>query len=175
MLLLRLSSPTRKEASSHAFLAGLVGGHFVFGRGIQSSVNQQIVVYVFARAVLALAKLAVLGEGGGGGGVPLQQRGQELPSTTTLLTPPSGGWGSSSSNTTNLLKIHLSQNAWPVFASLSWATIMWMFRWYPQTIQPSLRSSMKYMYVISFYFDSFFFMLIFFILVFSFFLSFHTD
>ena len=39
-------------------------------------------------------------------------------------------------------------NAWPVFASLSWAAVMWIFRWYPATIQPSLRSSMQYMYVI---------------------------
>ncbi len=87
----------------------------VFGRGIQSSVNQQIVIYVFARAMLALAKLSVQrrSEGGVGMGRDLREKVQ--------------------------------RNAWPVFASLSWAMVMWLFRWYPETIQPSLRSSMKYM------------------------------
>ncbi|RPB02301.1 peroxisomal membrane protein 4 [Choiromyces venosus 120613-1] len=56
LLLRRLSS---KERSSDAFFAGLVGGYLVFGRGEQGNVNQQIVIYVFARVVLALAKLSV--------------------------------------------------------------------------------------------------------------------
>ncbi len=116
ILTLRSISSTRKEESSHAFLAGLVGGYLVFGRGIQSSVNQQIVIYVFARAVLSMAKLMM----------------QIHHSTGTVAQ----------------YKTTVSKNAWPVFAGLSWATIMWMFRWHPQTIQPSLRSSMKYMYVI---------------------------
>ena len=64
MLFLRTTSPTGKEAAAHTFLAGLVGGYTVFGRGIQSSVNQQIVIYVFARAILALAKLTVKEERG---------------------------------------------------------------------------------------------------------------
>lgn len=116
MLTLRSISPTRKEESSHAFLAGLVGGYLVFGRGIQSSVNQQIVIYVFARAVLSMAKLMM-----------------QIHHSTGMVAQ---------------FKSTISKNAWPVFAGLSWATIMWMFRWHPQTIQPSLRSSMKYMYVI---------------------------
>ncbi|RKP08428.1 peroxisomal membrane protein 4-like protein [Thamnocephalis sphaerospora] len=44
-----------KELSAHSFLAGLVGGYFVFGKN--TSVNKQIVLYVFARVVLAVAKL----------------------------------------------------------------------------------------------------------------------
>ena len=113
MLLLRAASPSGKEASSHTFLAGLVGGYVVFGRSMHSSVNQQIVIYVFARVVLALAKLAVRE----GSGISQEAR-------TRITT-----------------------NAWPVFASLSWAFVMWIFRWHPETIQPSLRSSMRYMYV----------------------------
>ena len=95
-----------------------MGGYYVFGRGIQSSVNQQIVIYVFARVVLALAKLAVQKRREGGFlGV---------------------GWE---------MREKVTGNAWPVFASLSWAGVMWVFRWYPETLQPSLRSSMKYMWV----------------------------
>ncbi len=115
MLLLRHTSPDGKEASPHTFLAGLIGGYAVFGRGIQSSVNQQIVIYVFARVVLAMAKLAV-------------QRKSE------------GGIGLSPA-----IKAKVTGNAWPVFAALSWGMVMWVFRWHPDTIQPSMRSSMKYM------------------------------
>lgn len=115
MLVLRSTSPSGKEASSHTFLAGLLGGYIVFGRSVrkQSSVNQQIVIYVFARVVLGLAKMAV-------------QKGAGM---------------------SEEVRTQVSSNAWPVFASLSWAFVMWIYRWHPDTIQPSLRSSMKYMYV----------------------------
>ena len=52
------SSNNDKERSLDSFVAGLVGGYYVFGRS-KSSVNQQIVIYVFARVVLALAALAI--------------------------------------------------------------------------------------------------------------------
>lgn len=127
MLVLRYSSPAQKERHYDTFLAGLVGGYAVFGRGIQSSVNQQIVIYVFARVVLALAKLAILpqGEGrvaGGGGGYGLIRDEK--------------------------LRERIRDNAWTVFASLSWAAVMYVFRWHPETVQPSLRSSMNYMWVL---------------------------
>ncbi|KAL9030572.1 MAG: hypothetical protein Q9196_001333 [Gyalolechia fulgens] len=112
LVLCRKTSPEGKESSLHTFLAGLVGGYMVFGRGIQSSVNQQIVIYVFARVVLALARLSVQK----GGAIPRELRGR------------------------------MTNNAWSVFAALSWAGVMWLYRWHPETIQPSLRSSMKYMY-----------------------------
>ncbi|KAL2058673.1 hypothetical protein ABVK25_001403 [Lepraria finkii] len=115
IILLHRASPSGKEESFHTFLAGLIGGYLVFGRGIQSSVNQQIVIYVFARVVLALAKLSIQKRSEGGVGL---------------------GWE---------MREKVQRNAWPVFASLSWAMVMWVFRWYPETIQPSLRSSMKYM------------------------------
>jgi hypothetical protein len=43
----------------------------------------------------------------------------------------------------------VEKNAWPVFASLSWALVMWLFKWHPDVMQPSLRSSMNYMWVSS--------------------------
>lgn len=117
MLCLRRTSPAGKERSFDTFLAGLIGGYTVFGRGIQSSVNQQIVIYVFARVMLALAKLTVQKRSQGGAIL-----GKEL-------------------------REKMEGNAWPVFASLSWAAVMWIFRWHPTVLQPSLRSSMQYMYV----------------------------
>ena len=114
MLLLRQmprDGATIKEGSYDAFLAGTIGGYAIFGRGIQSSVNQQIVIYVFARVVLGLAKLAV----SDGSILPLSARQP------------------------------IAARAWPVFAALSWGAVMWLYRWYPHCLQPSLRSSMKYM------------------------------
>ncbi|KAJ1922381.1 hypothetical protein IWQ60_006572 [Tieghemiomyces parasiticus] len=46
-----------KEASHHSFLAGLVGGYVVFGEN--NNINNQIVMYLFSRVAIGLAKLAV--------------------------------------------------------------------------------------------------------------------
>ncbi|KAF2187737.1 peroxisomal membrane protein 4 [Zopfia rhizophila CBS 207.26] len=133
MLFLRHTSPTGKERHYDSFLAGLIGGYTVFGRNIHNSVSQQIVIYVFARVCLALAKLAVqprhVGrvEGGGGGMGLIKDEG---------------------------LRREVVRNAWPVFASVSWAAVMYIFRWHPEIVQPSLRSSMQYIYVQSDHWDS---------------------
>ncbi|KAI1457439.1 peroxisomal membrane protein 4 [Annulohypoxylon moriforme] len=116
-----------KEGKYDSLLAGLVGGYAVFGgrgkrSGKISSVNQQIVVYVFARVVLALARLAVkpASEAGVGGGLPYISR----PEVSELI----------------------SYYAWPVFAATSWGAVMHLFRYHPEDLQPSLRSSMTYIY-----------------------------
>ena len=123
-----------KEESIHTFLAGLNGGYWVFGhgRGASSSVNQQIVIYVFARVVLALAKLAV-----------------QPPGDNSLVNGDYGGHGGKGFLRLDEKQLKAIQAySWPVFASMSWAAVMWLFRWYPETLQPSLRSSMTYMYVV---------------------------
>lgn len=95
--------------------------------------NQQIVIYVFARVVLALAKLAV-----------------QPPGDNSLVGGSYGGRGGKGMVGLNEEQMRLAREySWPVFASLSWAGVMWLFRWYPETLQPSLRSSMTYMYVFS--------------------------
>ncbi|CCX10208.1 Tim17/Tim22/Tim23/Pmp24 family-domain-containing protein [Pyronema domesticum] len=99
-----------KEEGHHSFLAGLLGGYLVFGRGKQTSVNQQIVMYVFARVVMGMAKLSV-------------KKG--------IVPDPNGV---------------VSNNAHPVFAAMSWACVMWLFRWHPDVVQSSLRTSMVYLY-----------------------------
>lgn len=127
MLLLKHTSPTGKERHYDSFLAGLLGGYTVFGRTIHNSVSQQIVIYVFARVALALAKLAVqprsVGDVKGGG----------------------GGWGLLDERSG--LRKELVKNGWVGFASLSWAMVMYVWRWHPEAVQPSLRSSMNYMWV----------------------------
>tara|TARA_R110002003_G_scaffold126_20_gene11623 strand:+ start:8213 stop:9049 length:837 start_codon:yes stop_codon:yes gene_type:complete len=132
MLFLRYTSPTGKERHYDAFLAGLLGGYTVFGRTIHNSVSQQIVIYVAARVCLALAKLAVqprhVGGGHSGVGVKGASGGFEL-------------FGNGD------LRRAMVRNGWPAFASLSWAMVMYIFRWHPESVQSSLRSSMSYMWV----------------------------
>lgn len=128
--MLALRNVNGKEQPIHSFVSGLFGGYWVFGQS-SSSVNQQIVIYVFARVMLALAKLAI-----------------QPPGDNALVGSHYGGHGGA-----GFLKLSEDQvqairkYAWPVFASMSWAGVMWLFEGYPETLQPSLRSSMTYMYV----------------------------
>jgi hypothetical protein len=137
MIFLRHTSPTGKERHYDSFLAGLLGGYTVFGRTIHNSVSQQIVIYVFARVCLALAKLAVQQRHVGGGGAGVGAKG-------------AGGGFELFGN--GELRRAMVKNGWPAFASLSWAMVMYIFRWHPESVQSSLRSSMSYMWVLPFLF-----------------------
>ncbi|CAG8735494.1 17857_t:CDS:2, partial [Cetraspora pellucida] len=46
-----------REHNSHSFIAGLIGGYVIFGEN--NNINQQIVLYVFARIMTGLAKLPI--------------------------------------------------------------------------------------------------------------------
>ncbi|POR36554.1 Peroxisomal membrane protein 4 [Tolypocladium paradoxum] len=122
MLGLKHYGPTPgKEGPYDSFIGGLLGGYIVFGRrskrtGRVSSVSQQIVIYIFARVCLALARLAV-------------KPGHGLP---VVSSEP--------------LHSRLTHHAWPAFASLSWGLVMLLFRNHPEDLQASLRSSMTYIY-----------------------------
>lgn len=127
MLVLSLINPKNpgKEGPYDTFFSGAIGGYYVFGRH-PNSIKQQIVIYVFARVVLALAALSI-----------------ESPGMTSTTPTPTLFTQRFSPET----KAKIQENAWPVFASLSWAFVMYVFRWQPESIQNSLKSSMKYMYV----------------------------
>jgi peroxisomal membrane protein 4 len=92
-----------KEASIHPFIAGIVGGYYVFGEN--NNINQQIVLYLFSRVVLALVK------------VPVKRQVIDAP-----------------------------QHTYPIFAAVVWGAVMWLFRHEEDTVQPSLRASMQYIY-----------------------------
>ena len=130
MLILRLANPVHqgKEGPYDTLFAGATGGYLVFGRGKASerAVSQQIVIYVFARVMLAMAALAF----------------ESTDMTATTPTPTF--WTQRLDEGT---KRRVRESAWPVFASISWALVMYVFRWQPESIQASLKSSMKYMYV----------------------------
>ncbi|KAL4936826.1 hypothetical protein BDV06DRAFT_85221 [Aspergillus oleicola] len=127
MIVLRNINPAGvgKEGQYDSFFAGLMGGYAVFGRH-KSSITQQIVIYIFARVVLGFAKLAIKP-----GAHPLSD----------MITPEA--------------RKSIEGNAWAVFASMSWALVMYLFRWHPETLMSSLRSSMVYIYADSDHWDSF--------------------
>lgn len=119
-----------KERTADSFLAGALGGWYVFGRR-KSSVNQQIVIYVAARVALAAATLAFRAR-----------------SDNTLLGSQYGGRGGRDLlNLSDKTRQTIRRAAWPTFAGLSWAAVMWLFKHHPDVLQPSLKSSMVYMYV----------------------------
>lgn len=133
LYVLRSTRPSQKELAPDAFVAGLLGGYIVFGRGgtRQSNVNQQITIYVFARVVLALAKLIIRNY------LFRDRYRQQRHAQAEFYGMGDSAWTG---------KRMPPVDAWPLFASLSWAFVMYLFRWYPETLQPSLRSSMKYIY-----------------------------
>ena len=105
-----------KEDNFHTALAGLFGGYWVFGHGraANSSVNQQITIYVFARVVLAFAKLLV-----------------QPPGDNSLVASSYGGHGGKGLfNLSEEQQKLVQQYSWPAFAALSWAGVMWLFRFY---------------------------------------------
>jgi hypothetical protein len=116
-----------KIRSIDPFIGGLLGGYAVFGRS-RSQVSQQIVIYVFVRVVLATAKLAV--------------QSKSATSVSSYGEMSKGGWELLGNGE---LRDKVEEYAWPVFASVSWACVMWLWRWHPETVQGSMRSSMNYM------------------------------
>ncbi len=102
-----------KERNLDSFLSGLLGGYIVFGEN--NNINQQIVLYVFARVSVAFVKMLA------------------SPASSSLPESP--------------MAVDIKHRAWPLFACLSWATVMWLFRWHPDAIQPSMRASMTYLYM----------------------------
>ncbi|KAJ5463305.1 Mitochondrial inner membrane translocase subunit Tim17/Tim22/Tim23/peroxisomal protein PMP24 [Penicillium sp. IBT 31633x] len=125
MILLRnIPGGAGKEGRYDTFFAGLLGGYAVFGRQ-PGSISQQIVIYVFARVMLALAKLAIQ---------------PNMHPLSSLITSDA--------------RIKITDNAYPVFASVTWATVMYIWRWHPETLASSLRSSMVYIYGDSDHWDS---------------------
>ncbi|KAK9353773.1 Tim17/Tim22/Tim23/Pmp24 family-domain-containing protein [Lipomyces doorenjongii] len=113
-----LKSTNGKQQDIDTFIAGLLGGYVVFGRGGKSSVNQQIVLYVFSRVVLGLAKLTV--------------KKRLIPS----------------------LHDDVGNKVWPAFAAVCWGLVMYMFRTDPDVLQPSMKTSMDYIYLDSNRWDS---------------------
>ncbi|TVY73356.1 Peroxisomal membrane protein [Lachnellula suecica] len=126
LVLKHMGATPGKEGPYDTFFAGLLGGYLVFGRRSKRG-NVSSVSKQIVIFVFARVCLAL----------------------AQLSIKPEVG----------IIKSHelskrISHDAWPVFAALSWGSVMWLFRWYPDTVQSGLRSSMDYIYVQSDHWDS---------------------
>lgn len=127
MLLLKyMGSEPGKEGTYDTFFAGLLGGYVVFGRRSKRGHVSSVSKQI---VIFIFARVCL--------------------SLAELAIRPSVGIIRN-----NELSKKIGHDAWPIFASLSWASVMWLFRWYPETLQTGLRSSMDYIYVQSDTWDS---------------------
>jgi len=126
LVLKHMGANPGKEGPYDTFFAGALGGYLVFGRRSKRG-NVSSVSKQIVIFVFARVCLAL----------------------AQLSVQPHVGIIKSQA-----LSKRISHDAWPVFASLSWASVMWLFRWYPDTVQSGLRSSMDYIYVQSDHWDS---------------------
>lgn len=145
---------TKHDINTHshggdAFVAGLVAGYFVFGRATPqaglNSINQQMVLYVFSRVVLALCKwsldkilsqtvhFASLPKAGHHPGEKFQIGSPIDPTTSRRRNSPQATF--------------IANTAWTAFATLSWGLVMYLFRTDSSLLQHSMLHSMRYLYV----------------------------
>ncbi|CZS89406.1 related to peroxisomal membrane protein 4 [Rhynchosporium agropyri] len=119
LALKNLGNTPGKEGVYDTFFAGLLGGYLVFGRRSRRGHISSVSKQI---VVFVFARVCL--------------------SLAELSIKPSVGIIKDSA-----LSKRIGHDAWPVFAALSWGSVMWLFRWYPETVQSGLRSSMDYIYV----------------------------
>merc|ERR1711939_1066870 len=126
LALKHMGSEPGKEGLYDTFFAGLLGGYLVFGRRSKRGHVSSVSkqIVIFVFARVCLS-LAEL----------------SIKPAVGIIKDPA-------------LSKRIGHDAWPVFAALSWGSVMWLFRWYPDTVQSGLRSSMDYIYVQSDHWDS---------------------
>ncbi|KAF8898383.1 Tim17/Tim22/Tim23/Pmp24 family-domain-containing protein [Infundibulicybe gibba] len=119
LLLLQKKANGGKERSADSFVAGLIGGYFVFGS--RNAVNEQIVLYVVSRVVASFIPRA------------------STPYSSGASTPPH-------SALPIVRPLPPDSRYFTVFAALSWGAVMWLFQHRGESIQPGMFNSMKYLY-----------------------------
>ncbi|KAF9557877.1 peroxisomal protein [Agrocybe pediades] len=117
VLLIQKKLNNGKERDSDTFIAGLLGGYFVFGD--RNAVNEQIVLYVVSRVVASFIPRAASGYNTSPQSALADSAVKPLPPDSKYFT---------------------------LFAAVSWGAVMWLFRHRGETIQPGMFNSMKYLY-----------------------------
>ncbi|ODO08426.1 peroxisomal membrane protein 4 [Cryptococcus wingfieldii CBS 7118] len=128
LLLLQKKLNGGKERNLDTLVAGGLGGYWIFGD--RTPINEQIVLYVLGRNILAL--LPRLYSQSTPPAHPFQPLSHPLPS----ITSPAG----------NPKPIPPAQVPFTIVATLSWAVAMYMFRHRGERMQPGLSNSMRYLY-----------------------------
>lgn len=84
--------------------------------------------------------------------LPLSSTGISPSPSTLYIQNSNGSFLPSSSFSSNQilsspLVSFLQAQAFPMLATTVWAIVMWIFRYHPHSLQPSLQASMNYLYL----------------------------
>ena len=115
------------QHSHHALIAGLIGGYTVWGQ--YTSINYQIVLYLFSRVLVALfQRLATT--------MAKHQELQQQRNGLHKINPISF----------ITLQQLMKERIYSLSAAAVWGIVMFLFEDSPEFLQPSLRSSMDEIY-----------------------------
>ncbi|WWC61911.1 uncharacterized protein I303_104497 [Kwoniella dejecticola CBS 10117] len=128
MLLLQKRLNGGKERDLDTFVAGGLGGWYVFGE--RTPINEQIVLYVMSRVILSF----------------LPRLYQPSKPPTTPVSPLSHPLPPLTSIQANPKPIPPANLPFTVVSTLSWAAVMYLFRHRGERIQPGMGNSMRYLY-----------------------------
>ncbi|WVQ99666.1 hypothetical protein IAU59_006805 [Kwoniella sp. CBS 9459] len=129
LLLLQKKLNGGKERDLDTFVAGGLGGWWVFGE--RTPINEQIVLYVMSRVLLSFLP-RLYSHSSTPPKTPIQPLSHPLPALTSPQANPK--------------PIPPAQVPFAVVAALSWAGVMYMFRHRGERIQPGMGNSMRYLY-----------------------------
>ncbi|KAH3674844.1 hypothetical protein WICMUC_003047 [Wickerhamomyces mucosus] len=112
--------------ATNEFISGLIGGLCVYGKisgnyYFNSGIVDQITLYCSARVGLALGKILAYKVS--------KYLHQKNPALNKLI-----------------IRNKIQSISWSIFASLVWATVMYIHRFYPKFLQHGLESSMTFIY-----------------------------
>lgn len=131
LLLQRKGANGGKERSWDTFVAGLVGGWFVFGN--RNAVNEQIVLYVVSRVVSSMLPRAAASRSSLAATSSIPS-----PPTESRLTPPGYPYPKSRPPNSAVFK---------VYAAIAWGAVMWLFRNKRERLNGGMVNSMQYLYL----------------------------
>lgn len=119
----------------HPFIAGAIGGYFVWGKEY-SSVHYQILLYLVSRVLVGCLKVALIDQ---------QNKRDDM----AQVTPRDRMFLSSRlsfSKALNCLKKFVQEKGYTISSTVVWALVMSLFENASHSLHPSLRSSMEEIY-----------------------------
>ncbi len=131
----------------HSFIAGAVGGYFVWGKEY-SSVHYQILLYLASRVLVGCIKVA-LGQQNHNDAMQVRSNNsiyKEAPNNDNHSNDRVVSSESNSSTTCYYLKKFVEEKGYSLSSTIVWALVMSLFENYPNSLHPSLRSSMEEIY-----------------------------
>lgn len=127
--------PGYPKHKSHPFIAGAIGGYFVWGKEY-SSVHYQILLYLVSRVLVGCLKVVLK-----------DQQNQRVP---VAQTAPRDGRilfkRSQLSKALHFLKKTFQEKGYSLSSTVVWALVMSLFENSSHSLHPSLRSSMEEIY-----------------------------